>query len=221
MSFIKSVIKKIPLIRDYLSFNSVYYDGGSFFKFLYFRYFVSSKQNVYWPVHPSSEVRGCVFVGKGTRVGHRPNCIIQGRGKLFFGDYVEVGPNCVIISGNHSLTNQADVVKKETIIGDNCWIASSCNILAGVVLGPRTVVGAGSVVTKSFPEGYCVIAGNPAKIIKSIPRDEFTVEKPKVEYYGYIRADKFMSFARRHYNGLHFSYDISSVSDNEFFKGKV
>ena len=221
MSFIKSIVKKIPVVRDYLSFNSVYYDGGSFLKFLYFRYFASSKRKVYWPVHSSSEVRGCVFVGKGARVGHRPNCIIQGRGKIFIGDYVGVGPNCVIISGNHSLTNQSDVVKKETIIGDNCWIASSCNILAGVVLGPRTVVGAGSVVTKSFPEGYCVIAGNPAKIIKTIPKEEFTVKKPKVEYYGYIRADKFMSFARKRFNDLHFSYDISSVSDNEFFKGNV
>ena len=41
-------------------------------------------------------------------------------------------------------------------------------ILPGVVLGDRTIVGAGSVVTKYFPEGNCVIAGNPAKVIKVI-----------------------------------------------------
>lgn len=41
-------------------------------------------------------------------------------------------------------------------------------ILPGVKLGDHTVVGGGSVVTKSFPDGYCVIAGNPAKKIKDI-----------------------------------------------------
>ena len=45
-------------------------------------------------------------------------------------------------------------------------------ILPGVELGDHTVVGAGAVVTKSFSEGYCVIGGNPAKIIKYIERDE-------------------------------------------------
>ena len=83
----------------------------------------------------------------GGRIGYGPNCVIQGRGKVFIGDYVEVGPNCVIISGNHSLTRHSDVVRKETILGDYCWMASSRIVLAGVVLGPRTIVCAGSVVT--------------------------------------------------------------------------
>ena len=41
-------------------------------------------------------------------------------------------------------------------------------ILPGVILGDNTVVAAGAVVTKSFPQGYIVIGGNPAKIIKVI-----------------------------------------------------
>ncbi len=52
----------------------------------------------------------------------------------------------------------------EVRIGKYSWIG----ILPNVVLGDFTVVGAGSVVTKSFQDGYCVIAGNPARIIKKL-----------------------------------------------------
>lgn len=218
MNVLKKILKKLPIVKDYLSFLSIYYEQSSFWRFLGFRYFFNLCNKIYWPVHKYSEVRGRIFVGKGSRVGHRPNCIIQGRGKVFIGDYVEIGPNSVIISGNHSLTNQADVVRKETIIGDNCWIASSCLILAGVVLGPRTVVGAGSVVTKSFPEGYCVIAGNPAKVVKYIPKQDFIQQKPKTEYYGYIRADKFSQYYKKNLSHIVFDYDVSQVSNNEIFK---
>lgn len=45
-------------------------------------------------------------------------------------------------------------------------------VLPGVTFGPKTIVGAGSVVTKSFPEGQCVIAGNPARVIKRLDHGE-------------------------------------------------
>ena len=51
-------------------------------------------------------------------------------------------------------------------IGRHCWLGAQSVLLPQVVLGDYTIVGAGAVVTKSFEEGYCVIAGNPAKIIK-------------------------------------------------------
>ncbi|MCK9571130.1 hypothetical protein M0R72_19430 [Candidatus Pacearchaeota archaeon] len=41
-------------------------------------------------------------------------------------------------------------------------------ILPGVRLGPHTVVGAGAIVTHSYPGGHCVIAGNPAKVIRKV-----------------------------------------------------
>lgn len=41
-------------------------------------------------------------------------------------------------------------------------------ILPGVTLRPNTVIGAGSVVTESLPEGNCVVAGSPAKLIRRI-----------------------------------------------------
>jgi acetyltransferase-like isoleucine patch superfamily enzyme len=51
------------------------------------------------------------------------------------------------------------------------WVAMGAIILPGVKLGDFTTVGAGAIVTKSFPEGYCVIAGNPAKIIKHLDKE--------------------------------------------------
>lgn len=41
-------------------------------------------------------------------------------------------------------------------------------LLPGVVLGPRAIVGAGSIVTRSFPDGQCVITGNPARLQRTL-----------------------------------------------------
>lgn len=160
------------------------------------------------------------MVGKCARVGHRPGCYIQGRGKVFVGDYVEIAPNCMVISGNHGLLNHMDVERKETIIGDYCWLASSCNVLAGVVLGPRTIVGAGSVVTRSFPDGYCVIAGNPARLIKKLDKYAFVPECLEHEYYGYIPAAKFPAFKEKRLKHITFEYDLSKVTSNPVFFNK-
>ena len=53
-------------------------------------------------------------------------------------------------------------------IGRDCWIGAGSVILGGVKLGDKTIVGANSVVNKSFPDGNVVIAGSPAKMIKSL-----------------------------------------------------
>ena len=221
MKIIKQLLKHIPIVRDYLDFLYIYYECSSIIKFLIARYCPVLIKKTYWPIHSRSEVRENVIIGKGARVGHRPNCIIQGRGALFVGDYVEIGPNCVIISGNHDIYNQKNLIRKETIIGDNCWLASSSIVLAGVVLGPRTIVGAGSIVTKSFPEGYCVIAGNPARIVKKIDKEAFKCERPIKEYYGYISESNFPSYFEKKFESFKFKYDLSQVTANEFLIRKL
>lgn len=93
---------------------------------------------------------------------------------------LEFGNNITISSGVKFITHDNSIIKifkdgtdtvGKIIINDNCFIGLDSIILPGVELGKTTIVGAGSVVTKSFREGNIVIAGNPAKKICSV--DEY------------------------------------------------
>lgn len=57
------------------------------------------------------------------------------------------------------------ISKGPVIIGKNVWIGDKATILPGVTIGDGVVIGANSVVTKDVPP-YCIVGGNPAKIIK-------------------------------------------------------
>jgi acetyltransferase-like isoleucine patch superfamily enzyme len=132
-------------------------------------------RKVPWPVHHSSLIKCPEKISRGTKApGSAPGCYIDGRNGIEIGENVWIGPGVYIISQNH---NKFDYTKYETTtpikIGNNCWLSAKCIILPGVALGEHTIVAAGAVVTKSFPEGDQVLAGNPAKIVK------------KIEPYGY------------------------------------
>ena len=89
--------------------------------------------------------------------------------KIVIGKGTYIAPNVGLITTNHDINDpDLHVEGRDIVLGPKCWIGMNSVILPGVTLGPHTTVGAGSVVTKSFPEGYCVIAGNPAKKIKDI-----------------------------------------------------
>ena len=141
-----------------------------------------------------------IYVGINSNAGTRPGCYLQGNGGIWIGNYVHFASNIGIISGNHSLYNQMEHELKEVRIEDYCWIGMNVVILPGVHLGPRTIVGAGSVVTKSFPDGYCVIGGNPARIIKLIDKEKFVPTKFKTEFYGYVAKNKFPRYAHKYLN---------------------
>lgn len=102
------------------------------------------------------------FMGRG--------CYFQSlRAKIVIGNGTYIAANVGLITENHDIFNPSNrAIAKDVIIGSNCWIGMNSVILPGVILGDNTTVGAGSIVTKSFFEGKCVIAGNPAKIIKRI-----------------------------------------------------
>lgn len=92
---------------------------------------------------------------------------------IYIGEGTYIATNVGIITANHDLNDLTKAAPgKDVKIGENCWIGMNSVILPGVELGEHTIVGAGSVVTKSFPEGNCVIAGNPAKCIRLLPPQE-------------------------------------------------
>jgi acetyltransferase-like isoleucine patch superfamily enzyme len=91
----------------------------------------------------------------------------------FDGTTIEIGKgtiwayNVCVQTANHVPGNLNEYNKKSVKIGRNCWLGNGVVITAGVEIGDNVVVGANSVVTKSFPANK-VIGGVPAKIIRDI-----------------------------------------------------
>ena len=83
-----------------------------------------------------------------------------------------LGPQVGIYTATHPLDPQKRNSGKESAqpitIGNNCWIAGHATINPGVTLGNNVVVASGAVVTRSFGDNV-VIAGVPARVIKTIP----------------------------------------------------
>jgi acetyltransferase-like isoleucine patch superfamily enzyme len=97
-------------------------------------------------------------------------CYIQACEGISIGEGTIWSFNVAIVSQGHDVNDLTKIPKTGPIkIGRNCWIGTNSTILPGIELGDRTVVGANSVVTKSFPDGNVVIAGTPAKIIRNLP----------------------------------------------------
>lgn len=95
---------------------------------------------------------------------------------ITIGDNVKIGGgSCVYTTDFHSLDFQirasSDDIKYRkcapVVIGDNVFIGACCIILKGVTIGRNSIIGAGSVVTKSVPPNQ-IWAGNPAKFIRTI-----------------------------------------------------
>lgn len=97
------------------------------------------------------------------------NCYFQAINGIVLGKNCLFAPGVKLISADHDFKNLGGFKKtRPIIIGDDVWIGTSVVILPGVQIGNNCVIGAGSVVTKSFCEDGIVIAGNPAKKIKNI-----------------------------------------------------
>ena len=111
--------------------------------------------------------KGCTFHGRN---GYPVHVAVDEGSKVIFDE------DCMCANGiqirstdSHSITDlQGNRINpaKDIYIGKHVWIGLGAIILKGTQLMPNSVVAAGGVCSKEFPEGNCIIGGNPAKVIK-------------------------------------------------------
>ena len=193
---LKNFLDKVPLVR--LLSRTMGTAAPITIKNIVIQVLFGFNRFAYWPTHHSSVILAPrnILIGVGTAPGLSSGCYIQGAGKVFIGDYTIIAPNVGIISSNHVLGELSKTKPGEVRIGRYCWIGMNAVILPDVVLGDHVVVGAGSVVTKSYEEGYAVLGGNPAVVLKKLCRSECIEKKNEYEYVGYVEKKAFSKFRR-------------------------
>jgi maltose O-acetyltransferase len=107
----------------------------------------------------------------GDRVFFNFNCVILDVAPVTIGSRVLFGPAAQIYAATHPLdaAERASGLEsgRPVWIGDDVWIGGGAIVCPGVRIGARTVVGAGSVVTRDLPEDVFA-AGNPCRIVRSL-----------------------------------------------------
>jgi acetyltransferase-like isoleucine patch superfamily enzyme len=118
-------------------------------------------------------IEGFEGLSIGKHVSINRDCNLSCVGGVVIGDYVAIGHGTSIMSTNHGFHNPKTPIKYQPVekqsvhIGRNVWIGARVAILAGVSIAEGTVVAAGAVVTRSITEPDMIVAGVPAKAIKS------------------------------------------------------
>ena len=107
----------------------------------------------------------------GSNSGLGINCVVPG--DIIIGKDVMMGPNCCILDANHAsdrcdipMIQQGHIIKKQTIIEDDVWIGRNVLFTPGRVVKKGSIIAAGCVLSKNFPE-YSIIGGNPSRLIRN------------------------------------------------------
>ncbi len=108
----------------------------------------------------------------GNNSGCNRYTYIDGTAGVYIGNNVLIGPSVKILTSNHIYDDISVPIRdqgwkyKPVIIENDCWIASNVIILPGVHIGKKSIIAAGSVVTKDIPS-YSIVGGIPAKLIRN------------------------------------------------------
>lgn len=107
----------------------------------------------------------------GDRFYANHNLVILDCAEVRFGDDVLVGPNCGFYTAAHPLDAEQRKrgleFARPIVVGNGVWFGGGVQVLPGVRIGDRAVIGAGSVVTRDIPPN-CLAVGNPCKVLHEI-----------------------------------------------------
>lgn len=115
-----------------------------------------------------------IHVGDAVNLGYQP-ILLAALSEIRIGSHVMFGPQVMVVGGGHNTRKVgaflSEVHEKDpgddlgVIIEDDVWVGGRAIILRGVTLGRGSIIGAGSVVTRSTPP-YAIAAGNPARVVR-------------------------------------------------------
>ena len=108
----------------------------------------------------------------GARCYVNRHTMLDASERIEVGDDTMIGPFCYITDHDHTFGDgmrpaDGPLISAPVKIGARCWLGAHVSVLKGVSIGDGTVVGAGSVVTKSLPAGVLAV-GTPARVVREL-----------------------------------------------------
>ena len=122
-----------------------------------------------------------ISIGEGSFVNF--DCVFLDLAPIRIGRHTLIGPKVQLLTALHPF----DAAQRRTgleagrpiTVGDDCWLGGGVIVCPGVAIGDRSVIGAGAVVTRDIPADS-VAAGNPARVIRTLTRqDETGIAPPR------------------------------------------
>lgn len=142
-----------------------------------------------WDIHLGDGValdRGVSLIATGRRTGSpriviaartyiNRHTIIDASELITIGSDCLLGPHCYLTDHDHALTGdrKSGLRSLPTRLDDGVWLGAHVTVLKGTRIGARSVIGAGSVVTRDIP-AECVAVGAPAKVVRKLDPDNPT-----------------------------------------------